>query len=85
MTTVSVDVDIDDIIWDMSSSEKRELCKELIEDGYGPEGSLRNDRSLLTEGYHPDEEMYREAVLKLLDSYSQLTAAQIELVKQLAG
>jgi len=29
--------------------------------------------------------MYREAVLKLLDSYSQLSAAQIELVKQLAG
>ena len=79
MATVSVDVDIDDILWDMSSSEKRELCKELIEDGYGPEGSLP------TEGYHPDEEMYREAVLKLLDSYSQLTAAQIELVKQLAG
>jgi len=79
MATVSVDVDIDDILWDMSSSEKRELCKELIDDGYGPEGSLP------TEGYHPDEEMYREAVLKLLDSYSQLTAAQIELVKQLAG
>ncbi len=79
MATVSVDVNIDDILWDMSSSEKRELCKELIEDGYGPEGSLP------TAGYHPDEEMYREAVVKLLDSYSQLTAAQIELVKQLAG
>ena len=79
MATVSVDVDINDILWEMSSSEKRKLCKDLIEDGYGPEGVLR------TEGYHPDEEMYREAVLKLLDSYSQLTAAQIELVKQLAG
>ena len=79
MATVSVDVNIDDILWDMSSSEKRELCKELIEDGYGPEGSLP------TAGYHPDEEMYREAVVKLLDSYSQLTAEQIELVKQLAG
>ena len=79
MATVSVDGDIDDVFWAMSSSEKRELCKKLIDDGYGPEGSLP------TEGYHPDEEMYREAVLKLLDSYSQLTAAQIELVKQLAG
>ncbi len=79
MTTVSVDVDIDDVLWAMSESEKRDLCKELIEDGYGPEGSLP------TEGYHPDEEMYREAVVKLLDSYSQLTAEQIELVKQLAG
>ena len=79
MATVSVDVDIDDVLWAMSDSEKRDLCKELIKDGYGPEGSLP------TEGYHPDEELYREAVLKLLDSYSQLTAEQIELVKQLAG
>ena len=79
MATVSVDVDIDDLLWAMSSSEKEDLCRELIGDGYGPEGSLP------TEGYHPDEEMYREAVVKLLDSYSQLTAEQIELVKQLAG
>jgi len=76
---VTVDVDVVDVLDEMSDREKRNLCKELIRDGYGPEGSLP------TEGYHPDEEMYREAVLKLLDSYSQLTAAQIELVKQLAG
>lgn len=36
MTSVSVDICIDDIIWDMSSSEKEELCQQLIEDGYGP-------------------------------------------------
>ena len=81
MATVSVSVDIDDILWEMSTSEKRKLCKDLIEYGYGPEGSIW----IPTEGYHPDEEMYREAVVKLLYSYSQLTAEQIELVKQLAG
>lgn len=77
--TVDVDIHVDDVLDAMSDREKRDLCKELIRDGHSPEGSL------LTEGYHPDEEMYREAVVKLLDSYSQLTAAQIELVKQLAG
>ena len=76
---VTVDVDVVDVLDEMSSYGKRELCKELIRDGYGPEGSLP------TEGYHPDEEMYREAVVKLLGMYSQLTAAQIESVKQLAG
>jgi len=35
-TEVEVDVEIDDILDDMSSSEKRELCEQLIEDGYGP-------------------------------------------------
>lgn len=76
---ISVDVDIDDVLYEMSDQEKQKLCEELIEDGYGPEGSLP------AEGYHPDEEIYREAVVKLLGMYSQLTAAQIELVKQLAG
>jgi hypothetical protein len=79
MAYVSVDVDIDDVLYAMSDRELQRLCADLIRDGYGPEGSLP------TEGYHPDEEMYREAVVKLLDSYSQLTAEQIELVKQLAG
>ena len=79
MAYVSVDVDIDDVLYAMSDRELQRLCADLIRDGYGPAGSLP------TEGYHPDEEMYREAVVKLLDSYSQLTAEQIELVKQLAG
>ena len=79
MASVRVNIDIDDILWEMGTSEKEDLCRELIDDGYGPEGSLP------TEGYHPAEEMYREAVVKLLGRYSQLTAAQIESVKQLAG
>ncbi len=36
MATIDIEVDIDDILWEMSSSEKEELCQQLIEDGYGP-------------------------------------------------
>ena len=36
MATIDVEVDIDDILWEMSTSEKEELCQQLIEDGYGP-------------------------------------------------
>jgi hypothetical protein len=36
-TSISVDVDIEDILWEMSEREKEELCKELIKDGYGPD------------------------------------------------
>lgn len=32
-----VDVDIDDVIWEMSSAEKKSLCIDLIENGYGPD------------------------------------------------
>jgi hypothetical protein len=38
MATIRVEVDIDDILWDMSVSEKEDLCKELIEDGYASGG-----------------------------------------------
>jgi len=74
MATVSVSVDIDDILWEMSTSEKRKLCKDLIEYGYGPDP---------TEGYHPDEEMYREAVVKLLEMYSRLSVDEIEWIRRL--
>lgn len=36
MVTIDVEVDIDDVLWEMSSLEKEELCQQLIEDGYGP-------------------------------------------------
>ena len=36
MAIIDVEVDIDDILYVMSTSEKEELCRELIQDGYGP-------------------------------------------------
>jgi hypothetical protein len=36
MSNISIDVDIDDILWGMTSYEKQELVDELYEDGYVP-------------------------------------------------
>jgi hypothetical protein len=36
MASISVDVDIDDILWDMTSYEKQELANDLYDDGYVP-------------------------------------------------
>ena len=36
MATIDVEIDIDDILWEMSTSEKEDLCRELIQYGYGP-------------------------------------------------
>ena len=35
--TVQTEVDIDDIVYEMSDNEKTELCRSLIESGYEPE------------------------------------------------
>ena len=78
MTYVRVDVDIHDVLWEMSDREKQRLCKDLIEDGHGPAGLHP------TEGYHPDEVMYREAVVKLLGMYTQLDPADVARIRELA-
>jgi len=36
MGHVNVDVDIDDILWSLSSYEKQELVDDLYDDGYTP-------------------------------------------------
>lgn len=59
MTSINVDVDIDDILWEMSTSEKEELCQQLIEDGYGPEpedfNSMQLQHVLQAETYNESE------------------------------
>jgi len=47
-TEVEVDVEIDDILDNISSSEKRELCEQLIEDGYAPRAFANIDRRVET-------------------------------------
>ena len=36
MSYVSVDVDIDDVLWGMTSRDKQELADDLYDDGYIP-------------------------------------------------
>ena len=35
-TSINIDVDLDDVLWGMSSSDKQELADELYEAGYIP-------------------------------------------------
>jgi hypothetical protein len=55
MSYISVDVDIDDILWSMSSREKQKLAEELYDAGYIPKelenklAELNNDFSLACE------------------------------------
>ena len=77
-TTISIDVDVDDVIDAMPDWHKEDLCQYLITMGYGPYGSLP------TAGYHPDEEMYREALVKLLGMYSRLAPADVGMIRELA-
>lgn len=76
MASVNVDVDIDDILWEMSSSEKEELCQELIDEGYGPEG---------IESGWPLPESYTEGELVSLfqDMWTNRIHIDVKLVDEL--
>jgi hypothetical protein len=36
MARIDVEIDVDDMYWDMSRSEKQEMMEKLYEDGYMP-------------------------------------------------
>jgi len=50
-TEVEVDIDIDDLLYELSTREKKQLCQELIDDGYGPKG----EDQMLAETYTEQE------------------------------
>lgn len=57
MATIDVEVDIDDILWEMSKLEKEELCEQLIEDGYGPEHEDIGLVGILNAETHTEREL----------------------------
>ena len=74
MATIDVEVDIDDILWEMSTSEKEELCQELIEDGYGPGpedfNGMELDEVLNAETYSERE---------LVDLFKEMWSSRIHI------
>lgn len=62
----SIDIDIDDILYSLSSYEKQELADELYDDGYCPKQI----------GAHPDDEVRSEwddQIIKLIGNSWRLT------------
>lgn len=74
---VDVDVDIDDVIDEMSDQEKRDLCVDLIDAGYGPIGIDPAVESIS----HPTRDMYMESIGKLIGAYHRLSAEYIATIE----
>ena len=72
MSYVSVDVDIDDVLWGMSSSEKQELVDDLYEDGYIPKPF--QDKA----NRHTDD--FSKACKKLIGQSWRLTREEEEFI-----
>jgi hypothetical protein len=78
---VHVDIDVDDFLDRCDSSEKEELIKALIEDGY-----LKKDcrETFQDYGYSVGEALYQEALKKLHGKWNMLTKEEEETILNIA-
>ncbi len=79
MSYISVDVDIDDVLWGMSSYEKQKLADELYEDGYVPKQM---------GGVHPDDSPtgdFDKEVSKLIGNSWRLSKEDEETILRITN
>jgi hypothetical protein len=72
MSYISVDIDIDDILWEMSSGEKQELVDDLYDDGYIPTKLEKSDLDLDSD--------FDKACVKLIGNSWRLTCEEEDFI-----
>jgi len=79
MARFEMDIDLDEILWELSSSEKDELVDLLIEDGYANK-IVKNfyDKQSLAEWE------FNKIITKIADNRLRLTAEEDALLKKIA-
>ena len=73
MNSISIDVDIDDILWSMSDRDKQELVNDLYDDGIIASRDKRAD-------YKNPKNEFDEACLKLFGESWRLTREEEEFI-----
>ena len=73
---VDLDLDIDDILWELDNREKKELVERLIEDGYALKLTL--DSESLSEWE------FNKTITKIADNRLRLTPEEDAILKKIA-
>lgn len=83
MTYVSIDVDIDDILSELSSREKQDLVDDLYDAGYYQrelEIQLNSDDDSTVS---LNEQLFRVEISKIRNNYLNLTNEEIQLIEKI--
>ena len=75
MANINVDIDVDDILWDLSDCDKQYLVDELYEDGFTPKG-MENDNPSVSVA----ESFFNEALDKLKGKWNMLSAEEEQTI-----
>ena len=81
MAYVNIDIDIDDVLCNMSTREIQNLVDDLYEDGYIPN---KIEKQEVREAPSISEGFYLEAIDKLARGYHQLTSEEEQTIINLA-
>ncbi len=78
-----VDIEIDEIVDDLSPLEVEELIDYLKEEGYLKNGKYKHNYDNGSENLH--DRMWSETCKKLLDNRLQLTNEEQEIIEKIAS
>lgn len=91
MSTISIDVDIDEIVWAMGKYDRKELFKEMQKEGYIPkECNISNDGELKLPNLWEQKKLadskneFNQALQKLFNNGWRLTNEQEQYIVDLA-
>jgi hypothetical protein len=80
MTRISIDVDIDDVLYNLSDREKQKLVEELYDDGF-----VQTQISTDDSNNNLLDVMWTESVTKLLNNRHMLTSEDEEINKKISN
>lgn len=80
MTWISIDVDIDDVLYNLSDREKQKLVDELYDDGF-----VQTQISTDDSNDNLLDVMWTESVTKLLNNRHMLTPEDEEIIKKISN
>jgi hypothetical protein len=81
MSTVSVDIDIDDFLYSCSDYDIKKIIEALVEDGHLPESIITKKSRYQST---PGEELHMAYCSKIAGNYFQMTNEETAFIEQLA-
>jgi hypothetical protein len=82
MTRIDVEIDVDDMYWDMSRFEKQEMMEKLYEDGYMPK-ELQEELDGRQPGTNLEQEL-SNLLDKIWDNRKFINNNDLETLKHLS-
>jgi len=80
MSNFSINIELDDILWNLSDRDKQDIIDELYDIGYVPSQLEENEQ----EPANILDELWFEAVDKIRQGRLQLTSEQEEVIMSIA-